>query len=257
MKFGIELECYDVDMDTVATTLNSNGIQAAVAGYMGRAYNIWQIKTDGSISGRNGFEVVSPVLEGEEGIQQVRKVCRLLNDLNAKVNTSCGFHVHHDASNWKLQEFRNLFKRFIKFEDALDSVQPESRRGDSNRYIMSIKRRVTVEQIDSARSIRRLSELFSNNRYFKLNMQSYFRSGSVEFRNHAGTTDPDKVENYIRLTYAMVADAQDHVAVKPFSAPTTTRQALDTMLSGMVRRGRLTKQIAIYYQNRCEALSNA
>lgn len=250
MKFGIELECYNVSRNTVATALVNAGLSATIAGYAGNDYSKWQVKTDGSINGTEGFEVVSPVLEGEAGLSEVRKVCAVLNSLDAKVNSSCGFHVHHDASGWGVQEFRNLFKRFVKFEGALDMLQPSNRRADQNAYILSVANRARPELIDSCRSVRQLSDLFGNRRYFKLNLQSFFRSGTVEFRHHSGTTDADKIVNYIRLTAAMVKDARDHVAIKAFTQPTDSKKALSVMLAGMVRRNNLTPQVAKYYEER-------
>ena len=68
-KFGVELECFNVQMQTVVDALNAAGIPSIRAGYSGSDYSKFQIKHDGSIQGRDGFEVVSPILQGEEGIQ--------------------------------------------------------------------------------------------------------------------------------------------------------------------------------------------
>ena len=264
MKFGIELECYGVIRVDVANAFRAEGLEAEVSNYAGSNYSVWQIKTDGSINGSLPFEVVSPVLQGESGIEQVRKVCAILNRLGAQVNTSCGFHVHHDAANWGIREFRYLFKKFIKFETALDAVQPRSRRGNNNNYIKSVSGyhdtttasgcKARMAEIDSCRSVVQLSRLFNNNRYYKLNLQSFFRSGTVEFRNHAGTIDAVKVENYIRLTAGLVSEAANHVSVQPHAKTVTSKQALDTMLSGMTRRGSINKEIADFYQSRAKTL---
>jgi hypothetical protein len=258
-KFGVELECFNVQMQTVVDALNAAGIPSIRAGYSGSDYSKFQIKHDGSIQGRDGFEMVSPILEGEAGIATIRKACEIITALGAQVNQSTGFHVHHNVSNWGIKEFRNLFKRFVKFEAGMDSIQPASRRNQANRYIGSLygsmtntsveSQKVLFADIDGARTVRKLGQVFST-RYLKLNLQSFFRQGSVEFRHHSGTTDADKVENYIRLTFGMVADAEDHVAVKAFKEQFTAKVALDTMLAGMVRRARITPALAQYYKAR-------
>lgn len=247
-KFGIELECFNVEMSTVVGMLRSIGLNTYSSSYSGRQYSVWQVKSDCSIQGVNGFEVVSPILEGEAGLADVQKVCDALVSLGAQVNKSCGFHIHHDATGWGIQKFRNLFKRFIKFETALDSIQPESRRGNNNRYCASVLK--TFAEIDKCNTLNKLSELYGNSRYYKLNLQSFFRQNSVEFRNHAGTVDAEKVINYIRLTSAMVADADDKTAVQNFTKPTTAKESLDTMLAGMVRRNRIAPRIAKFYKAR-------
>ena len=265
-KFGVELECYDVPMEDVVFALTQRGIPTVRSCYMGRNYDLFQIKSDGSIQGNNGFEVVSPILEGEEGIQTIRTVCDIIKGLGGKVNKSTGFHVHHDVNTWGIKEFRNLYKRFAKFETAMDSIQPASRRENNNRYIASLYKVVAqtngsshtaqqelVKQIDSCRSVRQLRNLFGT-RYLKLNLESFFRQGSVEFRHHSGTVEADKVENYIRLTYAMVADAKDHTAVKAYAKEFTAKESLETMLAGMVRRAKITKQVADFYKARATTL---
>ena len=200
-KFGIELECFNATQIQVAQALVNAGINAVTSGYSGSNYALWQIKTDGSIQGINGFEVVSPILEGEAGIAEARKVCEVLVAIGAKVNQSCGFHIHHNAKNWGIQEFRNLFKRVAKFEAALDSVQPTSRRANNNRYCKSI------------------------------------------------------VMNTVAETFAMVKDAQDHVAIKNFTQVTTAKEALDTMLAGMIRRGHIGNFTAKFYKKRAVKFS--
>ena len=265
-KFGVELECFNVPNQTVVDALNNAGIPAIRAGYSGSDYTKFQIKHDGSIQGRDGFEVVSPILEGEEGIATIRKVCQIITALGAEVNQSTGFHIHHNVASWGIKEFRNLFKRFVKFEAGMDAIQPASRRNQANRYVGSLYGSMTNTSVESqavlfgdiekAKTVRHLGQVFST-RYLKLNLQSFFRMGSVEFRHHSGTTDADKVENYIRLTYGMVADAQDHVAVKSFKEQFTAKVALDTMLAGMVRRARITPALAQAYKARATQLQGA
>lgn len=262
-KFGVELECFNVERSVVVDALTQAGFRATESMYQGQNYSVWQIKHDGSIQGRNAFEVVSPILQGEEGIQAIRKVCEILTALGAEVNTSTGFHVHHDATTWGIKEFRNLMKRFIKFEAGMDAIQPASRRHSDNRYIASLyvgysntdinRQKQLFSAIDECRSVRKLAEMFGT-RYLKLNMQCFFRTNTVEFRHHSGTVDAQKVENYIRLTYAMVQDAKDHVAVKAFSEQFTAKVALDTMLAGLVRRARLSQDVAKFYKARAVQL---
>jgi hypothetical protein len=97
--------------------------------------------------------------------------------------------------------------------------------------------------------------MYSEQRYFKLNLQSFFRTGTVEFRNHAGTVNADKVINYIRLTGAMVQDSNDNVAIKKFATEVSATQALDVMLSGMIRRNHFGKSVSKFYKKRQVAMA--
>jgi hypothetical protein len=259
-KFGIELECFGVSRSIVVSAFKTAGLNVMTAGYTGRDYDVWQIKTDASIQGVDGFEVVSPVLEGENGIYQARIACIVLQELNAQVNKSCGFHVHHNATDWKIGQFKNLFKLFTKYEKAMDSIQPVSRRDSNNRFIKSNLIAPVASlfaKIDVCTSILDLSRLYSNDRYFKLNLQSFFRMGSVEFRNHAGTIDANKVENYIRLTAGMVESARKQVKVYAPVATDSASDSLKVLLSCMIRSKAITKEIAQFYKARAVSLEVA
>ena len=53
-------------------------------------------------------------------------------------------------------------------------------------------------KIDSARTLQDLeSKITERSRYFKLNSQSYWRHRTVEFRQHSGSVEFEKVKNWI------------------------------------------------------------
>jgi hypothetical protein len=133
-KFGIEIEAFNVGMSQLATALRAAGINVEVENYNHTNRNHWKIVTDGSIQGERAFELVSPVLKGEAGIAQVKKVCDVLESIGAKVNKSCGMHVHFDARQMQINDWRNLYKNYIILENEIDAIMPASRRGNVNTY---------------------------------------------------------------------------------------------------------------------------
>ena len=83
--------------------------------------------------------------------------------IGAQVNKSTGFHIHHNVRTWGIAEFRNLYKRFVKFETGLDAVQPASRRGSVNKYCGSMYGAFTpnadvqsglFQRLDTCRTVR-------------------------------------------------------------------------------------------------------
>ena len=50
-------------------------------------------------------------------------------------------------------------------------------------------------------------------RYRKLNLQSYFRYGTLEVRHHGGSLDSYKVEGWLRLQYALLQYAKSHTTL--------------------------------------------
>lgn len=202
--FGIELEVYGASRDRILTEMRRLGVQVEGESYNHQTRGHWKIVSDASIHGSNGNELVSPVLSGMDGIEQVKRVCLALNRAGAKVNTSCGFHVHLGANDLDLQHFKNLFKSYIELEGKIDEMMPTSRRKNTNTYCKSVSsiansKAAALRKIDSASTIQEMSRAFSGSRYFKLNIQSFQRHGTIEFRQHSGTTQFSKVKNWLLI----------------------------------------------------------
>lgn len=214
--FGVELEIFftnGLDRYEVASRLREAGVNINTEGYNHYVRHHWKIITDRSIKnsqGRNDLscmEIVSPPLYGLDGLEEVRKVADELKAMGAKVNKSCGFHVHHDVRHYGLQEFKNLYILYTKCEPAMDSLVPLSRRGNKQYYCQSLRRRNVFDWINNVNSIRDISYKLNRNRYLKLNILSYFKYGTIEFRQHSGTIESDKIINWIVFTQAIVNTA--------------------------------------------------
>jgi len=123
--------------------------------------------------------LVSLVLRGIEGIEQIKKVCIALGKAGAKVNKSCGFHLHLGANDLTIDNFKTLVKSHINLENAFDAIMPESRRGNTNTFcrIMSSVANVN-RKVEASNTVRELTQAY-NSRYFKLNLQSYLKYGTV------------------------------------------------------------------------------
>ncbi|MBQ8835565.1 MAG: amidoligase family protein, partial [Oscillospiraceae bacterium] len=71
-------------------------------------------------------EVVSPICKYED-IPLVQEVVRQLRHNGAKVNSSCGIHIHVDASRHSPQTLRNIVNIMASKEDLLyKTLQVES-----------------------------------------------------------------------------------------------------------------------------------
>ena len=210
--FGIEIEAFNCAMGTVCDALNAAGIACVVEGYNHTTRSHWKLVHDGSIMGQQSFELVSPPLRGAAGLAQIKTVCDVLAALNVHVNKSCGLHVHHDAQDLTLDAWKNLCKYYLKYEAALDSILPESRRGNNNTFCRSLLNYSTVAerfaQIDEARSLEGLARIVcGDDRYYKLNMMAFWRHGTVEVRHHSGTIEYEKIAAWVSLTQGLVDKA--------------------------------------------------
>lgn len=203
-KFGVEFEAYNVSKAKLNSALNRAGINCDIEGYNHTTRNHWKIVSDSSLSGSQSFELVSPILQGEQGLAEVETVCRVLNECNAKVNKSCGTHVHLNASNFNLQTWKNIYINYARLEKTIDNFMPLSRR--NNRFCKSLKNITNFEsKINEATSLQALaSNVFHSDRYFKVNPISYARHNTCEFRQHAGTVEYIKISSWIRFLHNLV-----------------------------------------------------
>lgn len=248
--FGVEIEFIAENNQRTTVEeinnylLNNNApIRMYCASYSDCDSSKWRLKTDSSVSGHGyGLEVVSPILEGEEGYNNLMLVLDAINNTGATINRTCGLHVHVGVNNWKIKNFRNLYKRYCKFEEAIDNVMPYSRRRSNNTYCKSTVSCFTYgdnlknafDVIDSLKSAREISRHVGT-RYTKLNIDSFWKHGTIEFRHHAGTTDKAKISNWLKLVMTMVqaADQVRSVKVKRFDCKNAYMDKISLMLKGL------------------------
>jgi hypothetical protein len=223
--FGVEIECYmprNMGQRSLMADMISEGFQAVIGYYRDPVRpNVWKITQDGSLGDRrNGIEVVSPVLQGSEGIQQMRKMMKFLEEKGCTVRRQAGFHVHIGAEGRDVNFFRNLIKLYGHYEGAIDSITSQTRRANNNSYCRSTKARVEDGArsllIAAATNIDELALAYAGSllnimpsypaqmenrleRFLKVNLAAFWRHTTVEFRQHQGTVDADKAEHWVRV----------------------------------------------------------
>ena len=201
-RFGVEIEAYNIGQRELVNALREAGISVEVEDYNHRTRRYWKIVTDASLSGTNAFELVSPILEGQAGLEELQTVCRVLKAKRAFINRSCGLHVHFDAEHIGLPQTKNLLINYARYEAIIDSFMPASRRAGTNSYCMSLTDRTS--RIDTATSMQALTSQALPSRYFKVNLQSYLRHKTIEFRQHSGTIEFEKISNWVLFLHNLV-----------------------------------------------------
>jgi hypothetical protein len=202
--FGIEIEIKGLSERQACRALVEAGINASETGYTHRVSSSWKVLYDGSLSGTS-CEVVSPVLRGEDGIEQVRKVAQALASAGARIDRQCGLHVHVGTDGMSANDVAMVLARYARFESVIDGFMPSSRRANNNTYCRSISnlvgRRINGQ---SFRSIPEVVSAMGGDRYQKVNMQAYNRHRTIEFRQHSGTCNATKIENWVRFILGFV-----------------------------------------------------
>lgn len=201
--YGLELEFVGVSPRTVAETINNlDGIECYFEGYHHTTRPYWKIVTDASLDGTGG-EIVSPILKGVEGAKQLEKILDALDNLDGiTVNVQCGLHVHLDVNDLTVAQIQTVYERYADYESQIDMIMPRSRRGNNSRWCSSVTN--TANRIKNVRGGSKHRLANAAGRYYKVNLQSLTRYGTMEFRQHSGTLNFDKIINWVSFLMAFV-----------------------------------------------------
>lgn len=196
-KFGIEIEIIDISESEARKILQFNNLSN------------WTVKEDHSICGCKNIskcvggcktsEIVSPILSD---LEEVEKICNIFPKMGARVNKTCGFHVHVDVRDLAFEKIQSVWYRYAKFEEALDLLHPISRREDNNNYCLSIKSTVSYFKnnnisFTNKENLNSLLYQYAIDKYYKLNICSVVDYGSLEFRQHDGTISFEEIKNWV------------------------------------------------------------
>ena len=229
-NFGIEIEMTGLTRAAAARIIAGHfGTQATHVGGGYDTYTVrdnrnrqWKLVSDASIRCRNGnnrsasrdysVEFVSPICQYED-IETVQELVRKLRADGAKVNDSCGIHVHVDASSHTPQTLRNIVNIMASKEDLLYKTlkvqvgREHYCQKTDTRFLEELnhKRPRTMNEVErmwyngyGGRYIH-----YDDSRYHALNLHSVFSKGTIEFRMFNSTLHAGEVKSYIQLCLAI------------------------------------------------------
>lgn len=244
-KFGIELEIVGISQEAARKAMQAVNIKVHQEGYNHSTRKHWKIVPDGSV--HNGFEVVSPILQGEAGLEEAEIVARALEDAGAYANRTCGYHVHFDARDMSLDHIKAIVRRYARHETEIDAFMPPSRRGNANQYCHSLHG-IIGQSFEAATSAEALAAA-QPSRYYKVNLKSFQRHGTIEFRQHSGTVNAAKICNWIRFLSDFI-DQCKRMLEGETSAPQPATAGLSRMNSQLVEM--LASGMAISLEAICQ-----
>ena len=246
---GIKDQCFGLEDEMTGITREEAARAVAAyfgtdARYTGGGYDAWSVRdnegkewklmSDASIDGerKDGrsyvstsdksyrVEMVTPKLTYAE-IPKLQEVIRVLRNAGAKVNDSCGIHVHVDAANHNRQSLKNIMGIMFSKEDILfRALQVNEAR--ARRWCKKVRepmleraRRLPGEETKDLTKLERIwyegspspGEHYNWTRYYALNLHSVFYRGTVEFRMFNATLHAGRIKAYVNLCLAISAQA--------------------------------------------------
>jgi len=210
--FGIEIETCGASISRIADALNNAEIRGC------------DVKPDGTP--RVDAEIVLPPLAPcDFAWDYIKKICRVLDEVGASVNSSCGLHVHignaplnsdttatqfcgesidvkertgrffsNHSDPMDFIAVQDIMRRYTRQQDAVNSMFPRSR--TDNRYCAPLNTR-RIEQAST------ISEL-TFGKFTSINLQTWSR-GTIEFRQASGTIEAAKIINWVKFLNNLVS----------------------------------------------------
>jgi hypothetical protein len=164
-------------------------------------------------------ELVTPKLRYDD-IPTLQEAIRQIRKIGAKVNNSCGIHIHVDASNHTHRSLKNLLSIVYSKEDMLfKALQVNEYRAQA--YCKKVREPVLQQIRSIPNSQDNLSQLqrvwyegsdgshshYDQTRYYAVNLHSVFYKGTVEFRMFNSTLHAGRIKAYVHLALAISAQA--------------------------------------------------
>src|SRR5258708_6835383 len=178
------------------------------------------ISGDGSLHDR-GIEIQTCPASLSKLEQLVQDTCRAIKSQGFKGTKACGLHVHADAREFRTDYAKivQVIKVFYACEDLLYSMLPPSRWGQhycqrlSKNYLYKNFSKKTTQKkfdlewykiTDQMNLEREKRRKYNETRYYGLNVHSIFYRGTVEFRYHSGTIEPNKILYWTQIVLSML-----------------------------------------------------
>ncbi len=222
LRFGIEIETVGLGWAELAAAIQRvvGGSTQHIAG--GTAVTApdgrtWSVVRDGSLSGSVNGEIVSPILAYAD-LEVLQNVVREVRKAGARVDASCGIHVHVGGESFDARAVSNLVKMMNKHELIIEKALgvSESRLGRfCKRVDPAMMQRLEAQRPRTLSEMNRVwygqenhrPQRYDSSRYHALNLNSFFVRKTVEFRLFNGSLHAGEVKSYVQLCLALAAKA--------------------------------------------------
>ena len=202
LLFGLELEFENANREKLSYFLVDN-------------FSNVGISSDGSLDD-SGLEVKMPPMPiNREGLEYLEGLCRAISKYGGEVSTRCGLHVHFSTKliryiflneNYDDIVFQQFLKRLVfcwfAFYKVFFNCLPLSRQ--DNRYCKALEGDNLYILMNREKRVS-----FDVDRYSALNLRSFAKYGTIEFRFINGTLEFNKIKNWLLVLKLVIELCQD------------------------------------------------
>lgn len=245
LRFGTEIEFTGISRDLAAKAVSSV-LPGSTVRYVGGTYEkwavvatdgrTWTVMSDGSVTGsryNQGGEMVTPILTWQD-MDTLQEVTRALRRAGARVDSSCGQHVHVDGAGFVAQpaKLRNLMAFAYRWEapiTGMAEILPDRKADfckDISLTVYDRFRTSTLRNLDDAKRawygvVPSYFNHYDATRYHWLNVHALFDKGTIEIRAFNATLHAGKVKANVIFSLAIIAKALDSRSISWAGAPST------------------------------------
>lgn len=228
LKFGIEIEFIGITREAAATIVADffgtgffyEGGELKERDIADEKHRIWRVVRDASIEAfaeEEQCELVTPILQYED-LECLKQLLQNMQQLGARVNRSCGLHIHVDGKNFTPHLVTLIGSRELLLYKALSI--PKDRMKYCKRINDDLVDLILEKKPESLAELKKVWYLespyetsegkYHSTRYHGLNLHALFSNGTVEFRLFNSTLEPDRVQAYLQFTLALCKQAMIH-----------------------------------------------
>ena len=255
IRFGIEIEtvgaCQHDIARAILSVVGGQRYGRSVASADGRT---WKVVGDASLRSHNGYsgEIVSPILTYTD-MEDVQNIIRAVRRAGAKVNDSCGIHIHVDAGGPRGRHGRNVGAFSHGGKDAAKTIRNLVKLCHKNDELIAAAlgiapgrrsrwcKPVSTDLVNAISADRNLTldrlnvrwygyqnptpTHYDSTRYAGLNLHNVWYRGTVEFRWFEASLHAGVVKSYIQLCLCLTAKAINARSCSSNKTPLRTASA--------------------------------
>lgn len=222
--------------EDVAEAIRLAGVDCNSPGYTHSIEpGVWKIVPDGSLS--DGYELVSPPLQWAQA-DQVRTVCRVLQEIGCEPTSDCGLHVHHDVGDLTVARARTLAHNWNVCTPHTNRLV-DSSRVYSDWCYPADEDTVRLQCNYAGDSLH--SFLGQDcERYRALNWTCWHSYGTVEVRMHESTFDADEILAWIAYGQSIIDASMEE---RELEDPSTLDDVLNQVTIRRAARPHRTREL--------------